>query len=216
MYHLITRLAVGVAVMLLAPLAANALPILSEVYYDAVGSDDTLVFVELYGAPGTDLSGLVLEGVNGSNGSVGPVVTLSGVIPLDGLFVVADGDTGGTTAVANADLVTNFDFQNGPDSIVLRSGAVVLDAIGYGVFGPGEIFAGEGSPAPDPPAGMSLARVFADLDSNDNATDFVVAAPTPGTAPLSGVPEPGTAGSLGLGLAGLGCLGRLGRARHGA
>ena len=59
----------------------------------------------------------------------------------------------------------NFDFQNGPDSILLVDGEVVLDAIGYGVFAPDEFFAGEGSPAPDAPAGSSLARVFADLDS---------------------------------------------------
>lgn len=213
MHYIHHRFAAWAAALLLAPTSAGALPILSEVYYDAVGSDDTLVFVEIFGLPGTDLSGLTLEGVNGSNGSVGPIVTLSGFIPSDGLFVVADGDSGGVTSVANADWVTNFDFQNGPDSIVLRDGATVLDAVGYGVFGAGEIFAGEGSPAQDAPAGMSLARRFADVDSGDNAADFTVAAPTPGTAPLAGVPEPATAGSLGLGLLGLGWLGRARRHR---
>jgi hypothetical protein len=183
---------------------AAALPLLSEVFYDAVGSDDGRSFVELWGAPGTSLDGLRLEGINGANGGVGPVVTLGGVFPADGIFVVADDAGDGSTEVAGADLIANFDFQNGPDSIVLRDDDVVFDAVGYGVFGVGEVFAGEGSPAPDAPADSSLARLFADVDSDDNAADFVVlSVPTPGSAPLLGLPEPGTALLLALGLAGL-------------
>ena len=87
---------------------------------------------------------------------------------------------------------------------MLRSGALVLDALGYGAFGPDEFFAGLGSPAPDAPAGSSLARLFADLNSGDNFADFaVLATPTPGSAPLAGVPEPATALLLAGGLAGL-------------
>ncbi len=188
---------------------ALALPVISEIFYDAVGSDDGLSFVELYGLPGASLEGLTLEGVNGADGAVGPVVPLSGVFPADGFFVVADSVSGGTSAVAEADLLANFDFQNGPDSIVLRAGALVLDAVGYGSFLPGEVFAGEGQPAPDPPAGSSLERLFADRDSGDNAADFAaLATPTPGSAPLQGVPEPAPALGVGLGLALLARCGR--------
>ena len=74
---------------------------------------------------------------------------------------------------------------------MLRAGEMVLDAVGYGVFGVGEVFAGEGDPAPDAPAGASLARLFADLDTNDNAVDFaVLGLPTPGAAEFLSVPEP--------------------------
>ena len=55
---------------LAAPLGAHALPLISEVFYDAVGTDDGLSFVELYGAPGTDLDGCVVEGINGTGGTV--------------------------------------------------------------------------------------------------------------------------------------------------
>jgi hypothetical protein len=198
----------------LVPSAARALPLISEVFYDAVGSDDGRGFVELYGAPGTLLDGMRIEGVNGSGGAIGPALTLSGAIPADGFFVVADDLAGGPTLVANADLVLSFDFQNGPDSIVLRSGDVVLDAVGYGVFAAGDVFAGEGSPAPAAPAGASLARTFADFDSGDNAADFaVLATPTPGTGDLAPVPEPGTWMLLGLGLGGVGLCGRRVRLR---
>lgn len=172
---------------------AQATPVISEVFYDAVGSDDAQSFVEIYGTSGTVLDGLTLEGINGSNGAVGPVIALSGVIPVDGIFVVADMDADGLTLVANADLLANFDFQNGPDSIVLMDGSTVLDAVGYGDFDPAEIFAGEGNSAADAPAGSSLARLYADLDQDDNATDFVVlGTPTPGSVDLMPVPEPGS------------------------
>ena len=94
--------------------SASATPLLSEVYYDAPGSDDGAVFVELSGPAGFVLDSWTVEGVNGSNGAVGPSITLSGTIGADGLFVLADRFSDGTTAVANADLLANFDFQNGP------------------------------------------------------------------------------------------------------
>jgi hypothetical protein len=187
---------------------AFALPLISEVFYDAVGTDDGLSFIELYGAPGTDLAGYVVEGVNGADGAVAPSLALAGTIGADGLFVLADLLTGGGTLVANADQILNFDLQNGPDSLVLRVGAVIADALGYGAFGAGDVFAGEGGAAPDPAAGSSVARHFANLDTGDNAADFAaLASPTPGSAPLApSVPEPAAlalaiAGSLGLGVA---------------
>ena len=187
-------LVASLAAALGAPAGAQALPILSEVLYDAVGCDDGAVFVELYGAPGESLDGLYIDGVNGSGGAVTVTIALSGVIPEDGFFVLADVTGAGTSSLPVADQLANFDFQNGPDSLVLRSETTVLDALGYGSFGPGDVFAGEGAPAADVPAGSSLARRFADVDTGDNGADFFVSnTPTPGTGPVLGVPEPAAA-----------------------
>lgn len=170
---------------------AHALELrISEVLYDAVGADDGKVFVELYGVPGLLLDGYRLSGVNGADGRVGPLLRLSGSVPLDGFFVIAGGGASGTS-VLHADLVLQFDLQNGPDSLQLSDPAgTILDALGYGTFGPGDVFAGEGDPAPDVDAGSSLARLFADVDTDWNAHDFrSLDVPTPGSGPTQ-VPEP--------------------------
>jgi len=179
---------------------AGALPLISELYYDAVGADDGKAFVELYGTPGASLDGMRLQLVNGDNGAVATNLILAGVFGDDGFFVVADRTSAGTTTIENADLLLDFDLQNGPDSLVLRDDVSVLDAVGFGTFGEGLVFAGEGSPAVDVAPGESLARHFANVDTGDNALDFgALTTPTPGTAPLAAIPEPGTAGLFGAG-----------------
>lgn len=204
---------VACALVLGAP-AVHALPLISEVYYDAVGADDGKAFVELHGTPGSSLDGLRLQVINGDGGAIAATLLLAGQIPEDGIFVVADRTSAGTTTIAEADLLLDFDLQNGPDSLVLSDGTSVLDALGYGAFAEDQVFAGEGAAAADVAAGQSLARLFADVDTGDNAMDFAaLATPTPGFAPLAGVPEPGTAALLGLGVASLGRRRRTSTAR---
>ena len=182
---------------------AQAQTIISEVLYDAAGTDNGNVFVELFGSPGTVLDGLLLEGVNGSDGSVYRSVALTGVIPLDGIFVIGDDSGDGTSQVNDADLVVEVDFQNGPDSIVLRDDFGMLDALGYGDFTT-SIFAGEGMPAVDVLAGSSLARFNPLIDTDNNLVDFaVLELPTPGSVPASAVPLPPAAALFMSGVLGL-------------
>lgn len=185
---------------LFLPASACAI-VISEILYDATGSDAGNVFVELYGTPGTNLSGWSLQAINGDNGAPYKTVSLSGSIPTDGVFVIADMLSGGGTNIANADLITSVDFQNGPDSVQLFDGATLIDAIGYGDF-TALFFAGEGDPAPDPSPGSSLARSNPVFDTNDNQTDFIVlTTPTPGTVPITAVPLPPALWLLGSGIA---------------
>ena len=169
---------------------AQAQTVISEVLYDAAGTDNGNVFVELFGAPGAVLDGLLLEGINGADGSIYRSVVLVGTIPSDGIFVIGDDGGDGTSLVSGVDLVREIDFQNGPDSIVLRDGELVLDALGYGDFSNG-VFAGEGSAAPDVPSGSSLARINPAMDTHNNLLDFMALdLPTPGSVPVSAVPLP--------------------------
>ena len=202
----------GLAGAILTP-GVHAATVISEALYDAAGSDNGNVFVELYGTPGALLEGLSLEGVNGSDGSVYLTLPLSGVIPGDGIFVVADDAGDGSSLVGDVDLVVDMDFQNGPDSITLRDASGILDALGYGDFS-GGVFAGEGNAAPDAPAGSSLARLNPLADSGDNLSDFTVLdMPTPGSVPVSSVPLPP---ALGLSLFGIGGLLAVSRRRAGS
>lgn len=191
----------------------QAQTVISELLYDASSADNGNVFVELFGAPGAVLDGLLLEGVNGADGSVYRSVELAGVIPSSGVFLIGDDSGDGSSFISNANLVREIDFQNGPDSVVLRNGDTVLDALGYGDF-TGLPFSGEGQAAPDASAGQSLARHNPRLDSNDNLNDFMVLdLPTPGAVPVSAVPVPP---ALGLFLSGIVGLAGVARKRCGS
>ena len=115
----------ALAIVLGLSSTAAALPLISEVFYDAVGSDDGQSFVEIYGAPGTVLDGFVIEGVNGSNGAATHNLTLTGTIPGDGVFLLADSASGGSTSVVDADLILDFDFQNGAQTQAKPNGYAV-------------------------------------------------------------------------------------------
>lgn len=193
--------------ILLCECARAGVITISELLYDAGGQDDGFTFIEIYGPPGMLLDGVLLLGVNGRGGGLTHRVALDGYrVPLDRFLVLADGAGGGGTGVPGADyVIPNLDFQNGPDSVQLKLGETVLDSLGYGTFGPDDIFAGEGRSAADPAAGSSLARLYADLDTNDNSRDFYVeVAPSPGTGLETAgellAPEPGSLALLGLGL----------------
>jgi hypothetical protein len=196
--------------------AVSAAPVISELFYDASGSDAGLAFVELFAAPGEGLDGLVLEGVNGGNGAVYLSIDLNGVVPADGVFLIGDDDGSGATSVAGADFIGEVDYQNGPDSVLLRDADGILDAVGYGSFGATDFFAGEGGAAPDASAGSSIARFDPRIDTDDNSVDFVVLTePTPGSVPVavSSVPVPAGVWLFGSGLIGLASIAR--RARQG-
>ena len=156
---------------------------LNEVYYDGPGND-TDSFVELHGPAGTALTGFSVVGVNGADGADEGVVALTGTIGDDGLYVIVQ-DTASDAWKALADQQDALiDLKNGPDSVQLRFGAVVVDALAYGEFAADEFPAGEGAPARDV-QGHGLGRFPDGADTNANAVDFTPQQPTPG-APNEG------------------------------
>jgi hypothetical protein len=153
--------------------------VISEVLYTAPGVD-TETFIELHGPAGTSLAGLSLEAIDGNGGSTYAALSLSGSFDDGGLFVIVH-PSASSALRALADMESSFvDLQDGPDSLQLRWGEVVVDALGYGTF-QNAAFAGEGAPAQAAPPGHSLARDGSYTDTDDNATDFdFTASPSPG------------------------------------
>lgn len=163
---------------------------LNEIFYDVPGVDTNgVLFVELRGTPAADVGGYKIHFVNGDTGVVTESLTLpdGSALGANGVLVIADGMTGNlqTTQVQNADLVDNFDPQNGPDAVQLVDPkGQLVDVVGYGtplpVYGENGLPMYEGTPGPDAPAAQSITRKPGTPDTNNNANDFVVGTPTPG------------------------------------
>lgn len=188
----------GAVLLSLGTLSAQSV-VINEIYYDAPGSDDGQVFVELAGPPGTDISGWILQSIEGSTGA-----STSGCNPdtftfpagttIDntGLVVVADDDGTGNTQVAIWHfLVSDMDLENGADALqLIDNNGVLADAVAYGPVdisgGPASACNGlgwyEGNPARDVFAPLSIERCPAGSDTDDNATDFTPNVPSPGVA----------------------------------
>lgn len=166
-----------------ADLPPPATVLVSEILYDSAGSPDSDAFLELSGPPGLDLTGFAVVGVNGADGKDYATISLAGkAMPADGLFVIANPNAQ-KAYLDQADLMDiKVDFQNAPDSVQVRFGKQVVDALAYGTFTVSQFPAGEGTPAAKTSApGRSLGRDEEQTDTDVNQADFrEFAAPTPG------------------------------------
>ncbi len=152
--------------------------VINEVFFNAEGADDGQEFVELAAAPGTDLSGLHIVGINGARGNEYIRWTVrEGTVDDSGYYVVGGSD------VSGVDLLAEGNIQNGPDSVVLEEcDGSMIDAVAYGTFEAGEVAVGEGEPVGDPGEGKSIGRDAESTDTDDNFVDFSgYDAPSPGT-----------------------------------
>ena len=150
---------------------------INEVLYDVDGHDPPAVFVELYGPPSTSLAGFRLVAINGATGGTYADLGLVGQTDDSGLWLLAHPDAGDALRGLADQLDPAADLQNGPDSVRLVWGEEVVDALAYGVGARHE--AGEGAPAPATQPGESLTRDAAHTDTDDNASDFAAAVPSP-------------------------------------
>jgi len=179
--------------ILLSAAAASSQVVINELRYDAPGADNGQVFVELMGPAGTDISGWKIQSIEGFGSNAGKcnsggnfTFPAGTTIPADGFFVLADDDGTGATQVANADIIANWDPENGSDAMALvDAGGIVLDAVAYGNVNTAAPAACvnpwfEGNPARDVFAPLSIERCPAGTDTGDNDTDFTPNVPTPG------------------------------------
>jgi len=164
--------------------------VINELLYDAVGNEtDGNLFIELAGEPGADISGYSVVFINGADGRITETVHIpeGSKIPDDGIFLIADSRTNakGETNIPGADMLDNFDPQNGPDCAQLFDDHNALfDVVGYGeplpLTAQNNFLCYEGTPAPDASAGKSISRIDS-TDTNNNAADFIILdPPTPG------------------------------------
>lgn len=164
--------------------------VINEVWYDPPGTDSTsgLCFIEIKGDPGLDLTGYSLRFIDGDSGAeYTPALNLNGqTIGSGGYFVVVQNMAALAALPAGANGLSNgtkADMQNGPESLQIVKGAEVVDALGYGTFAAN--FAGEGAPAQDPAnSAQTLCRLPNGTDTGNNASDFQLCTPTPGSANL--------------------------------
>jgi len=151
--------------------------VINEVDYDNPGTD-SLEYVEIYNSNDTvmDLTGMRLDFINGSNGSVYRSIDLSGAIDANGFVTIG---APGLTNVTIPFSVASNAIQNGPDGInLIDASSAVVDSIAYGGAVAG---AGEGAllTVVDTIDG-SICRIPDGHDSDDNANDFLLCTSTPG------------------------------------
>jgi hypothetical protein len=181
-------------ILVLATCAPPSRPIVAEVYYDATGDDTGWEFVELFNPleRAVSLAGVKLQAGDGA----GPgrwttrwTGSAQDTIRPGARFVIG----GARVSPAPGALVT-LDLQNGPDGMRLLWADGTSETVGWGALAYAEYFCG--APAPDVPAGRSLARVPDDADLGSNALDFRAAEPSPGRANQPSVDLAAEPGSL--------------------
>ncbi len=151
--------------------------VINEVYYDHPGRDDGWEFIELYNPDAVPcaLSGWILEALDGTTGTGKAVWAASpDEIIGPGEFICV----AGIERAPSARRLLKGALGNGPDAVRLVSPSGVVDLVGYGACASSDLY--ETAPAPDVPAGTSLARKPDGFDSDRNDADFVPALPTPG------------------------------------
>jgi len=158
--------------------AANCpLPVrINEVVAD-LGPDDPIgAFIELKGPAGLALSGARLEHVDARGALVARLELVDVALGDDGYFLIAHPDAQPRLA-GLADLQDPIaDLIDAPAGLRLLAAGVVADAVAWGPVS--EDAEGEGPPAALVEPQHALAR-RGGQDTDDNAADFVEAAPSP-------------------------------------
>ena len=181
-FHCGPRLRASLRLLPAAGLAASAQAqlVINELLPDPNGSDAGHEFVELYNAGdiAVDLGGWQLQFANGAE-TASWATRWSGqpgrLVPPGGLFLIVDRNWTGTVP---GDAEVSLALQNGPDAIRLTQDGQAADLVGYGALTDPELM--ESAPAPLA-VGRSTARRPDGHDTGNNAADFAIADPTPGT-----------------------------------
>ncbi len=158
--------------------AVSANVVISEVYggggnSGAIWKND---FVELYNRSdaAVDVSGWVVQYFSAGGGPGGKATLTGSVAPKHTYLVQMAKGSGGTTALPTPDAIGGASMSGTDGRIDLTSGTTVIDRVGYGSS---NIVEGYATPSLDNT--VSATRNAPCADTDDNATDFRAADPTP-------------------------------------
>ena len=178
----------------LAPLATAAPDgsniVISEVYGGGGNNGSVFAndFVELYNPTNApiNVAGWVIQQQSAA-GNRGSDVTLTGTIPARSHYLVAGAaGSNATAALPTPNETSNLAFSGTNASAVLFNGPTVVDKVGWG-----NATNVEGAAARATTNATSVARTNPAIDTDNNAADFVVGAPTPqGTSGGTGPTHP--------------------------
>ena len=146
-------------------------------------------FVELYNPTDQpiDVTGWTIE-QRATNGNTGNTHTLTGVVPAKSTFLITSTPGSNGDAITGADDTTaKFNFSGkGAIAVLLDANNNEVDLVGWGGAS-----RAEGTSADGTTNGTSIQRITLGIDTDNNAADFTVAAPTPsgsGQAPVDPAP----------------------------
>jgi hypothetical protein len=156
---------------------------ISEVFYDAVGSDDGKEFIELYNDNEypCDISGMTV--VDGESSSRPFVFPAESMINAKACIVIAQSREGFYNFLGSYPDFSAFSFilNNSGETVILKkSDGAVIDAVfikgGTEEFRPGESWGSNSQPSA--PAGSSVCRV--NVQNTGTYADWIAGPPSPG------------------------------------
>ena len=161
--------------------------VINEAFPNPSGTDDGLEFIEIQGPAGASLASWTLRWAD-ADGTILGSQSLTGRLPNNGYFVLAD-DSGGSTAVPNHDATTPLGLADAGGGIqLLAPDGTEVDALGYGNLAAAQdaqdslpLVEADLSDAAPVSEGQSLARSLDSADTGHNSADFHLdPTPTPG------------------------------------
>lgn len=171
-------LAVLALAQVVSPSIARAELVLNELLYDPDGPDAGAEWIEILntGPWPVALDDIAVDAGDGAAAGRWTEIWRGepgGVLGSGGYLWV-----GGPYAGRAPQVLASISLQNGPDAARLRQGDWVLDRVAWGAHTHAEY--AEGAPTATTGSGRSLARAIDGRDTDDNASDWVVAEPSPG------------------------------------